>query len=102
MLVPLKEAHVPLLGGTDEVMSTPGAATSGFICSETGAGPPLENDAIASCFVTAAAVIAPEALPGESRLPRPNSSNSFPAATTGTTPAAAAALMAVTTRSRDG
>src|SRR5262245_26654371 len=102
MLVPLKDAQVPLLGGTDEVMSTPGAATSGFIASEIGVGPLLENPAIASCFVTAAAVIAFDAVPGESTLPRPKSSKSLPAATTGTTPASAAALMAATARSRDG
>ena len=47
MLVPLNDAHVPSRGGTDEVMSTPGALTSGFISSEIGVGPPLENDATA-------------------------------------------------------
>ena len=55
-------------------MSTPGAATSGFIPSEIGVGPLLENEAIGSCFVTAAAVIAFAALPGDETLPRPKSS----------------------------
>src|SRR5207244_6292331 len=40
-------------------------------------------------FVTAATVIAAGAVPGEATLPRPKSSRSFPAAITGTTPAAA-------------
>ena len=102
MLVPLNEAHVPSAGGTEEVMSTPGADTSGFIPSEIGVGPLLEKEAIASCFVTAAAVIAFAALPGEETLPRPKSSKSLPAAITGTTPASAAALIAVVTRSRAG
>src|SRR5581483_6268984 len=74
MLVPLNDAQVPSCGGTEEVMSTPGAATSGFIPSEIGVGPPLENDAIVSCFVTAAAVIAFGALPGDETLPAPKSS----------------------------
>ena len=39
-------------------------------------------------FETAAAVIASGALPGEPTVPRPNESRSFPAAITGTTPAA--------------
>src|SRR4029079_7987397 len=102
MLVPLNDVHVPSLGGTDEVMSTPGALTSGFSSSEIGVGPPLENDATASCLLTAAAVIALAALPGEEMLPYPKSENSFPAATAGTTPASAAALIAAPTRSRDG
>jgi hypothetical protein len=74
MLVPLNEAQVPSEGGTEEVISTPGAATSGFIPSEIGVGPLLEKEAIASCFVTAATVIAFAALPGEDTLPRPKSS----------------------------
>ena len=52
--------------------------------------------------VDAATVIAPDASPGEPIEPRPNSSKSFPAATTGTTPAAAAPFSACTTMSRDG
>src|SRR2546430_17721693 len=40
-------------------------------------------------FVTAATVIAAGAVPGDATLPRPKSSRSFPAAITGTTPAAA-------------
>ncbi len=51
---------------------------------------------------TAATVIAPAALPGEETDPYPKSLKSFPAATTGTTPAAAAALIACTTMSRFG
>ncbi len=53
-------------------------------------------------LVTAATVIAFSDVPGEDSEPRPNSSKSFPAATTGTTPAAAAASRASATRSRDG
>src|SRR5215470_14285307 len=102
MLVPLNDAHVPSCAGTDDVMSTPGAETSGFISSEIGVGPLLENPAIASCLETAAAVIAFAALPGDETLPRPKSSKSFPAAMVGTTPASAAALIAVTTMSRAG
>ena len=45
--------------------STPGAATSGFISSETGVGPADEKSAIALRDVTAATVIASGALPGE-------------------------------------
>ena len=71
MLVPLNDAHEPSCAGTDDVMSTPGAETSGFIWSEIGVGPLLEKPAIASCFETAAAVIAFRALPGEETLPRP-------------------------------
>ena len=56
-------------------MSTPGALTSGFSSSEIGVGPPLENDATASCLLTAAAVIALAALPGEEMLPYPKSEN---------------------------
>ena len=52
-------------------MSTPGALTSGFSSSEIGVGPPLENDATASCLLTAATVIALAALPGEEMLPYP-------------------------------
>src|SRR2546423_5998686 len=102
MLVPLNAVHVPPRGGTDEVMSTPGALTSGFSWKETGVGPLLENDATASCLLTAAAVIAFGALPGDEMLPFPQSANSLPAAIVGTTPAPAAASIAATTRSRDG
>ena len=52
-------------------MSTPGAETSGFIASEIGVGPELENEATTSCLLTAAAVIALGALPGDEMLPRP-------------------------------
>src|SRR5512135_1678419 len=96
MLVPLNCDHSPSRGGTEDRIETPGALTSGFIPSVIGVGPPEENGAMASLFVTAAAVIAPDALPGEETEPLPKSSNSFPAAITGTTPALAAPLMAVT------
>jgi len=102
MLVPLNDVHVPSRGGTEDVMSTPGAATSGFIWSEIGVGPALENEATTDCLLTAAAVIACAALPGEDTLPPPKSAKSFPAAIVGTTPASAAPLIAATTRSREG
>ena len=103
MLVPLKNAHVPSRRGTDERTSTPGAVTSGFIRSESGVGPIDEKSAIvAAVRRRAAAVIASAALPGEPTEPRPNPSPSLPAATTGTTPASAAASIAATTMSRVG
>jgi hypothetical protein len=71
MLVPLNEDHSPMRGGTDERIATPGALTSGFIASDTGVGPADENGAMMSVFVTAAAVIAPDALPGEEIEPPP-------------------------------
>src|SRR5437763_437453 len=46
MLVPLSRPNVPSLAGSDESTDTPGALTSGFICSETGVGPPEEKPAI--------------------------------------------------------
>src|SRR5690242_13933450 len=108
MLVPLNPAHVPCDRGTAERIPTPGALTSGFISSEYGDGPPDEKEAIVSVafnppppFVAATA-IARAALAGESIEPRPKSSKSLPAATTGTTPARAAPLSARTTRSRVG
>ena len=55
-----------------------------------------------SLFVTAAAVIAPGALPGDVTEPLPASPQSFPAATVGTTPAFAAPSRAATTTSRFG
>ena len=45
MLVPLSEPQVPRAAGSDDVMSKPGALTSGFISSEIGVGPPLEKPA---------------------------------------------------------
>ena len=47
-------------------------------------------------------MIARAELPGDETEPRPNSSKSFPAATTGTTPAAEAASSASATTSRVG
>ena len=69
-----------------------------------GVGPAAENPAISGVApdVTAPTVIASSALPGEESDPRPKSSKSLPAATTGTTPAAAAPSSARATRSRDG
>ena len=52
--------------------------------------------------MTAPTVIASGVAPGEPTEPRPNSSKSLPADTTGTTPARAAAPSAFTTMSRDG
>ena len=52
--------------------------------------------------VTLLVTIASAALPGDESEPLPNSSKSFPAATTGTTPAAAAPSSARATRSREG
>ena len=102
MLVPSKNRHEPSRAGTDESTPTPGAVTSGFSRSETGAGPPDENSAISPDLVAAAAVIAFGAEPGESIEPGPSTSKSFPAAIMGTTPASAAASIACTTMSRDG
>ena len=80
--------------GTDERIETPGALTSGFSRSESGVGPEALKSARPLTaplgLVTAATVIALSDVPGEDSEPRPNSSKSFPAATTGTTPAAAA------------
>ena len=75
MLVPLKPAQVPSRAGTDERISTPGALTSGFSCSETGVGPAEENSAREGrrSGVTAATVIARAALPGDVIEPPPNS-----------------------------
>ena len=93
--------------GAAERIATPGALTSGLSCSESGVGPPEEKSAIT--FVgplrvveTAPTVIASGVDPGEETEPAPKSSKSFPAATTGTTPARAAAESAATTMSRDG
>ena len=107
MLVPLSWPQSPSRCGSDEITLRPGALTSGLSCSETGVGPLDEKSAMPSAgkprpFDTAATEIAPGALPGEPIEPRPNSSKSLPAATTGTTPAAAAASIASTTRSREG
>ena len=59
MLVPDIAPYGPAwLTGSDEVIATPGAATSGFSCSETGVGPPDEKSAIVPSSVVAATVIA--------------------------------------------
>ena len=99
MLVPLRRPNEP---GSDESTWTPGAETSGFIASETGVGPAEEKSATTPLELTAATVIAPDAFPGDETEPAPNSPKSLPAAITGTTPAAAARLIAVTTMSRVG
>ena len=57
-------------------MLSPGAVTSGFICSEIGVGPPEENGAISSAGpeppgLDAATVIASGALAGLPTEPRP-------------------------------
>ena len=94
--------------GTEERTSTPGAVTSGFGRSETGVGPADEKEATTSGrvppapTVDAAVVIAAGALAGEPIEPEPPSPKSLPAATTGTTPAAAALSRARTTMSRRG
>ena len=105
MLVPLRSAHRPR--GCAERTLTPGAATSGLNWSETGVGPAEEKSATTSGgelrgLVTAAAVIARGAFPGEVTEPKPKSSKSLPAAIAETTPAAAAASTARTTMSRRG
>src|SRR6266516_702404 len=107
MLVPLKIAHVPTRGGTEESTFTPGAVTFGLSWSEYGVGPPDEKLAIRSGgkprpLVEAATVIAFGAFPGEPTEPLPKSSKSLPAAIAGTTPASAAPSIAFTTMSRAG
>src|SRR5262249_31943005 len=107
MLVPLQSCADHWSSGRDERMSTPGAVTSGFIKSEIGVGPADEKPAIWSAgplspSVDAATLIAFVAVAGDPIDPLPASAKSLPAATTGTTPASAAALIAATTMSRDG
>ena len=97
MLVPLNDAHVPSRSGTEERIEAPGAETSGFMRSDKAAGPEDENDAIEPDFVVAATAIAFAAVAGEPIEPRPQSSNEFPAAATGTTPASAAPSTAAST-----
>src|SRR5215216_4604944 len=102
MLVPLNAVQVPSRAGTDDRIASPGAETSGFIWLESGVGPADENDAIRSGALPrpaleAAAAIAFGVEPGELIDPRPNSSKSLPAATTGTTPASAAPFSTRTT-----
>ena len=65
--------------------------------NDTADGPEDENDAIEPDFVVAATAIALEAVAGEPIEPRPQSSNEFPAAATGTTPASAAPSTAAST-----
>ena len=101
MLVPESEPQPP---GIEERTLTPGPATSGLSRSETGVGPADEKSATvfgeASRSVeTAPTVMAEAAFPGELTEPSPNSSKSLPAATTGTTPAAAAPSSASATTS---
>ena len=76
MLVPSQTSQES--GGIDERMLSPGAVTSGFICSEIGVGPLDENDAISSAgpsvpSLDAATVIACGALAGLPTEPRPAS-----------------------------
>ena len=71
-----------------------------------GVGPLEEKSAIVSTgpwspIVEAATLIASGVVPGEPMVPRPPSVKSFPAATTGTTPASAAWSSAATTMSRE-
>jgi hypothetical protein len=78
MLVPESCVHVPSRVGTDDRMLTPGAATSGFSRSDSGVGPPDENEATTSArpdslVVTAPTEIALAALPGEPTEPSPKS-----------------------------
>jgi hypothetical protein len=51
--------------GSDEVIATPGAATSGLSSSDTGVGPPDEKSAIVPERVVAPTVIAAGAFAGE-------------------------------------
>ncbi len=100
MHVPLTTSRA-LARGTDDVISTPGALTSGFSSSEIGVGPPLENDANRQLLGDRCGRdrLGRAARGGDAPVPEVGE-NSFPAATAGTTPASAAALIAVTTRSR--
>ena len=108
MLVPLNWSHVPSRVGTEESTPLPGATTSGFSWNEYGVGAPDEKLTIRSgrgdpCApVDAPTAIARGALAGEPTEPLPKSLKSFPAETTGTTPAAAAASIACTAMSRAG
>ena len=66
MLVPDIAPNGPAwFTGREEVIATPGAATSGFSWSETGVGPAEEKSAIVPARVVAATVIAPGAFAGE-------------------------------------
>ena len=88
MLVPDMAPNGPdWLTGSDEVIATPGALTSGFSSSEIGVGPPEEKLAIVSESVVAATVIASGELAGELIDPYPYWSNWLSPAITGTTPA---------------
>ena len=100
MLVPDRLPQLPSRTGSDERIPTPGADTSGFRRSDTGVGPAEEKPAIRPVTVAAPAVIAASADAGDEIEPRPNAPKSFPADTTGTTPAAAAPSIALTRRSR--
>src|SRR5215210_2483398 len=102
MLVPLNASQVPSRAGTDETISRPGAESSGFRRSEKGVGPADENEATRRASDVAPTVIADGAEPGDETEPSPNAPKSFPAETTGTTPALAAPSSARTTRSRAG
>ena len=66
MLVPsIALQGPPWLGGTDDVIATPGALRSGLSVSETGVGPPDEKLAICPERVVAATAIASGAFAGE-------------------------------------
>ena len=89
MLVPESEDQP---SGTEERTSTPGAATSGFRRWDIVVGPTDEKSAWvpfagAPVISTAPTVIALREFAGDEMEPAPRSLKSFPAATTGTTPA---------------
>src|SRR5262247_2640485 len=100
MLVPESSDQPP--PGIDDSTSTPGAATSGFRRNEIVVGPTDEKSACVRVLPeieTAATAIAASAFAGDDTEPAPKSLYSFPAATTGTTPAAAAESRASATMS---
>src|SRR2546430_186979 len=100
MLVPLRVPQgPPWPGGSDEMTSTPGAATSGFCGSDGGGGRAEETLAGVSRDETAARVTASGASPGDDTDPSPKSSRWLPGAIGGITPAAAAPSIALTTMS---
>ncbi|MEZ5101894.1 MAG: hypothetical protein R3C15_19265 [Thermoleophilia bacterium] len=86
--------------------NAPSETASSPIRRRSGRGPPGAATWPATptvrSLVAAATVIARAAEPGEETDPLPLASNSFPAATTGTTPRAAALSSAIATRSRPG
>ena len=70
MLVPPSSPQSPPCPvGSDDVIATPGALTSGFSTSDTGVGPPEEKSAIMSFAVVAATVIAARCIRGRADRP---------------------------------